>query len=100
MLINFLSDDRIENRGFKLRYEIVSKMSSLKSKEDSKMSSNTTNENHANFAVHEDIPCGMINNPEKRIVGGNETRPYSMPWTVALVNEDSSLLCGGVIISS
>ena len=42
----------------------------------------------------------MLSNLEKRIVGGNETQPYSMPWTVALVKEDSSLLCGGVIISS
>ena len=55
---------------------------------------------YSNHSIISDIPCGIINNPEKRIVGGNETRPYSMPWTVALVNEDSSLLCGGVIISS
>ena len=41
-----------------------------------------------------------MKNQEKRIVGGNETNPYSMPWNVALLNEDSSLLCGGVLISS
>ena len=46
------------------------------------------------------IPCGVVHHHEKRIVGGNETTPYAMPWTVALLYPNGNTLCSGVLISS
>ena len=55
----------------------------------------------SNYKVKTILDCGMIpTGSSPRIFGGSEVTPYSLPWQVVIVEQDSRYLrCGGTLIS-
>lgn len=43
--------------------------------------------------------CGVSTKSRMRIVGGRPADPQEWPWMVALLRQETSLYCGGVLIT-
>ena len=46
-----------------------------------------------------DIKCGFTSIEDDRIVGGQEAKPHSYPWSVSLKVSWGTHFCGGSIIN-
>ena len=46
-----------------------------------------------------DIKCGVTSIEDDRIVGGQEAKPHSYPWSVSLKVSWGTHFCGGSIIN-